>query len=74
MNFKEDVNDLLHRLTKKPFSKRKLSLKRDLLTALLTYSDAEVNGVDEDKLTPLHFAAKVIVMCITHESCDSYVL
>ena len=67
MNYKEDVSDLyndqgdalLHCLVKKPFTKRKLSLKRELLTALLTYSDAKVNDPNLKSLTPLHLAAKV---------------
>ena len=63
---KEDVscyNDqgdaLLHLLVKKPFPKRKMSLKRDLLTALLTYSDVKINDPNVHSLTPLHLAAKV---------------
>ena len=47
VNCREDVkiynkegDALLHCLVKKPFTKRKMSLKRDLLAALLTYSDA----------------------------------
>jgi hypothetical protein len=66
VNCREDVNvydgqgdALLHRLVKKPFTKRKMSLKRDLLTALLTYSDAKVNDPNLHSLTPLHLAVKV---------------
>ena len=68
MNYREDVNlyneqgdALLHRLVNKPFKKRKMSLKRDLLTALLTYSNAKVNDPNLHSLTPLHLAAKVNV-------------
>ena len=68
MNYREDVNlyneqgdALLHLLVNKPFKKRKMSLKRDLLTALLTYSNAKVNDPNLHSLTPLHLAAKVNV-------------
>ena len=69
--FKENVNALdeqgdavLHCLVKKPFTKKKLSLKRDLVATLLTYTDAKVNLARKpDKLTPLHLAAKVCVSC-----------
>ena len=71
MNYKEDVNlhndqgdALLHRLVKKPFIKRKLPLKRELLTALLTYSDAKIDDPNSNSLTPLHLAAKVSITCV----------
>ena len=60
--YNDECDALLDRLVRKTFSKRKQSLKRDLLTALLTYSDANVNGNNEDKLTLLHLAAKVTLM------------
>ena len=83
MNYREDVNlydergdALLHRLVKKPFTKRKMSLKRDLLTALLTYSDAKVNDPNLYSLTPLHLAAKVNVPVMYTTKlvtlCDAY--
>lgn len=70
-NYKEDVNvynnqgdALLHSLVKKPFKKRKMSLKRELLAALLTYSGAKVNEPNLFSLTPLHLAAKVNILMI----------
>ena len=77
VNCKEDVNSyyndqgdaLLHRLVKKPFPKKKTSLKRDLLTALLTYSDAKVNDPNvHSRTTPLHLAAKVSHNIVSHAS------
>ena len=66
VNCREDVkiynkegDALLHCLVKTPFTKRKMSLKRDLLAALLTYSDAKVNEPNLYSLTPLHLAVKV---------------
>ena len=60
--YNEQGDALLHRLVKKPFTKRKMSLKRDLLAALLTYSDAKVNDPNLYSLTPLHLAAKVNIL------------
>ena len=51
---------LLHSLVKTQFKKKESSLKRDLLTALMTYSDAEVNLRNEDENTALHLAVQVV--------------
>lgn len=54
---------LLHSLVKLKFEKRKGRLKRDLLAALLTYSDADVNRHNGDGLTALHLAVQVTQLC-----------
>ena len=67
LKFEDSVNSynrqgdtLLHSLVKKQFAQRKHYLKRDLLTALLTYSDADVNLWNDDKNTALHLAVQVM--------------
>lgn len=66
LKFNDSVNiynsqgdTLLHSLVKLKFEKRKKSLKRDLLAALLTYSDADVNLKNEDGNKALHLAVQV---------------
>ena len=67
LKFEDSVNSynrqgdaLLHSLVKKQFAKSKRYLKRDLLTALLTYSDAKVNLRNKDNNRALHLAVQVI--------------
>ena len=53
---------LLHSLVKTQFKKKRL--KRDLLTALMTYSDADVNLKNDDMNTALHLAVQVIHLAV----------
>ena len=52
----------LHLLVKRPFEKKKLKLKVELIVTMLTYSEADMDIPDNTGSTPLHTAVEVGIL------------